>query len=210
MRSTAYDWPRTLMARGAEAQLRPEHLRRRPQEARSDALHCFLLDCSASMLKDGKLARAKGVLVALMEEAYRRRDRVALLCFGGNTVELRMPPRRAGVWNDAWLAPIAGGGGTPLTLGVQQAGILLAKHESAQRWLWLLTDGRSTESPVRPVGVDVATVVDFEADRVALARAKALAQTWASGYFRADEPGGMRADLPAPLPKLHPPPQTAR
>lgn len=182
MGSTAYDWPRTLMARGAEAQLRTEHLRRRPQEARSGALHCFLLDCSASMLKDGKLARAKGVLVTLMEEAYRRRDRVALLCFGGNTVELRMPPRRAGAWSDAWLAPIVGGGGTPLTLGVQQAGILLAKHESAQRWLWLLTDGRSTERPARPVGVDVAMVVDFEGGRGALGRAEEFALEWNAEY----------------------------
>jgi magnesium chelatase subunit ChlD-like protein len=195
MGGTACDWPRTLMARGAEARLRPEHLRRRPQEARSGALHCFLLDCSASMLKDGKLARAKGVLVALMEEAYRRRDRVALLCFGGNTVELRMPPRRAGAWNDAWLVPIAGGGGTPLTLGVQQAGILLAKHETAQRWLWLLTDGRSTESPARPVGVDVAMVVDFETDRIALAYARALAETWAVKYFRVDELSSSRANF---------------
>ncbi|MBB1602293.1 VWA domain-containing protein [Variovorax sp. UMC13] len=182
MGSTAYDWPRTLMARGAEAQLRPEHLRRRPQEARSGALHCFLLDCSASMLKDGKLARAKGVLVALMEEAYRRRDSVALLCFGGNTVELRMPPRRAGAFNDAWLAPIAGGGGTPLTLGVQQAGILLAKHEAAQRWLWLLTDGRSAESPARPAGVDVAMVVDLEGGRGTLRRAEELALDWDAEY----------------------------
>lgn len=184
MGSTAYDWPRTLMARGAGAQLRPDHLRRRPQEARSGALHCFLLDCSASMLKDGKLARAKGVLVALMEEAYRRRDHVALLCFGGNAVELRMPPRRAGAWNDAWLAPIVGGGGTPLTLGVQQASILLAKHDSAQRWLWLLTDGRSTESPTRPPGVDMATVVDFEAGPGALGRAASLAAAWRAAHVR--------------------------
>lgn len=188
MGGTAYDWPRTLMARGAEAQLRPDHLRRRPKEARSGALHCFLLDCSASMLKDGKLARAKGVLVELMEEAYRRRDRVALLCFGGNTVELRMPPRRAGAFNDTWLAPIAGGGGTPLTLGVQQAGILLAKHESAQRWLWLLTDGRSTESPARPVGVDVAMVVDFEGGRGALGRAQSQAKAWSGEYFQVRGP----------------------
>lgn len=183
---TAYDWPRTLMARGADA-LRAEHLRRRPQEARSGALHCFLLDCSASMVAGGKLARAKGVLLALMDEAYRRRDRVALLCFGGDAVELRMPPRRAGAWNDAWLAPIGGGGGTPLALGVQQAAALLARHDSAQRWLWLLTDGRSTEHPARPAGIDAISVLDFELPRQALRRAAALAERWQAGYMHADE-----------------------
>jgi hypothetical protein len=74
--------------------LRAEHLRRRPLEARSGALHCFLLDCSASMRNDGNLARAKGMLLSLMEEAYQRRDHVALLCFAGDVVEAA-PARRA-------------------------------------------------------------------------------------------------------------------
>ncbi|WP_390343240.1 VWA domain-containing protein [Variovorax boronicumulans] len=150
------------MARGAD-RLQAAHLRHRPQEARSGALHCFLLDCSASMRHDGQLARAKGQLLALMQEAYQRRDHVALLCFAGDVVELRLPPRRASAWNDDWVAPIAAGGGTPLALGVLRAQQLLAKHESRQRWLWLLTDGRSNESPARPAAADVACVMDFRA-----------------------------------------------
>jgi len=46
------------------------------------------------MRNDGNLARAKGLLLALMQEAYQRRDHVALLCFAGEVVELRLPPRR--------------------------------------------------------------------------------------------------------------------
>ncbi|MGJ7500224.1 vWA domain-containing protein [Variovorax sp. ZT5P49] len=170
------------MARGAD-RLRAEHLRHRPQEARSGALHCFLLDCSASMRNDGNLARAKGLLLVLMQEAYQRRDHVALLCFAGEVVELRLPPRRASAWNDEWVAPIAAGGGTPLALGVQRADQLLAKSEARQRWLWLLTDGRSSESPARPEAADVACVVDFEAARVPLHRAKQLAAQWDARYL---------------------------
>jgi magnesium chelatase subunit ChlD-like protein len=170
------------VARGAD-RLRAEHLRHRPQEARSGALHCFLLDCSASMRNDGNLARAKGLLLALMQEAYERRDHVALLCFAGEVVELRLPPRRASAWNDGWIAPIAAGGGTPLTLGVQRAGQLLAKSETRQRWFWLLTDGRSSESPARPETADVACVVDFEAARVPLHRARQLAAQWDARYL---------------------------
>ena len=73
------------------------------------------------MRDDGNLARAKGLLLSLMQEAYQRRDHVALLCFAGEVVELRLPPRRASAWNDDWVAPIAAGGGTPLALGVQRA-----------------------------------------------------------------------------------------
>ena len=35
------------------------------------------------MAASGALARAKGVLLSLMEEAYRRREQVALICFAG-------------------------------------------------------------------------------------------------------------------------------
>ena len=163
--------------------LRAEHLRRRPLQARSGALHCFLLDCSASMRDNGKLARAKGLLLTLMEEAYQRRDHVALLCFAGEVVELRLPPRRASAWNDDWVAPIAAGGGTPLALGVQRAGQLLAHSTARQRWLWLFTDGRSSESPARPEAADIACVVDFEAVRVPLHRAQLLAERWQARYL---------------------------
>ncbi|MFS2203978.1 vWA domain-containing protein [Variovorax sp. Varisp36] len=147
-----------------------------------------MLDCSASMRSDSSLARAKGLLLALMQEAYQRRDHVALLCFAGEVVELRLPPRRASAWNDDWVAPIAAGGGTPLALGVQRAGHLLAKSESRQRWLWLLTDGRSSENPARPEAADMACVVDFETARVPLHRARQLATHWDARYVVASNP----------------------
>ncbi|MDR6517434.1 vWA domain-containing protein [Variovorax atrisoli] len=150
-------------------------------------LHCFLLDCSASMRDDGNLARAKGLLLALMQEAYQRRDHVALLCFAGEVVELRLPPRRASAWNDDWIAPIAAGGGTPLALGVRRADQLLAKSGGTRRrWLWLLTDGRSSESPQRPESADEVCVVDFEAARLPLHRARRLADSWDARYVPAD------------------------
>ena len=149
-------------------------------------LHCFLLDCSASMRNDGNLARAKGLLLALMQEAYQRRDHVALLCFAGEIVELRLPPRRASAWNDDWIAPIAAGGGTPLALGVRRADQLLAKSGTRQNWLWLLTDGRSSENPGRPESADVVCVVDFEAARLPLHRARRLAESWDARYLAAD------------------------
>ncbi|XAH21162.1 VWA domain-containing protein [Xylophilus sp. GW821-FHT01B05] len=186
-RAAPLNWPRTLVARGAGA-LRNEHLRRQPTEARSGSLHCFVLDCSASMLAQGRLARAKGLLLDLMAEAYRRREQVALLCFAGNTVELRLPPRRPAAWNDGWVAPIAGGGGTPLALAVARAAQLLQRSPAQRRWLWLLTDGRSREAPERPAAAEMACVVDFEGPRAPLRRAEALAQAWRAQYWQADVP----------------------
>ncbi|MDR0225554.1 MAG: VWA domain-containing protein [Burkholderiaceae bacterium] len=187
-----WDWPRTLAARGGAA-LQPAHLRRRPEPPQGTRLHCFVLDCSASMAAGGALARAKGVLLALMDEAYRRREQVALLCFAGTRVELRLPPRKAAAWNDDWIAPIGAGGGTPLSVAVAEAGQLLARHGGPARacegWLWLLTDGRTRERPARPAAADQAAVVDFESGRVVLGRARGLAQDWGCRYMLASQWG---------------------
>lgn len=184
-----WDWPRTFIARGA-APLALQHLRRQPVQARGGRLHCFVLDCSGSMATSGALARAKGVLLALMDEAYRHRDHVALVCFAGQQVQLRLPPRKAGAWNDEWVAPIAGGGGTPLAQGVDRAGQLLAQHcgtSARQGWLWLLTDARTREQPPRPASAHEACIIDFDGGgRVALHRARALAAQWQARYLPAD------------------------
>ena len=137
------------------------------------------------MAAGGALARAKGVLLALMEQAYRQRERVALLCFAGTQVELRLPPRKAAAWNDDWVAPIGAGGGTPLSPAIAQAAQLLAKH-GGEGWLWLLTDGRSRDRPERPAQAAGLHVIDFEQGRVRLGRAQALAQAWGAPCLRAD------------------------
>ena len=141
------------------------------------------------MRTSGALARAKGLLLTLMDEAYRSRERVALLCFAGGRVELRLPPRRAAVWNEAWIAPIAGGGGTPLALGVAAAADLMRRQKASHRTLWLMTDGRTRERPPAPSSADALCVVDFESARLPLARAAQLAGEWGAAYRRYDELG---------------------
>jgi magnesium chelatase subunit ChlD-like protein len=94
-------------------------------------------------------------------------------------------------WNERWLAPVGGGGGTPLTLGVETASALLERaarlKPAQQRWLWILSDGRSTGSPRRPPLADQVVFVDFERDEsVRLGRCLQLAQAWGSKYMRPD------------------------
>jgi magnesium chelatase subunit ChlD-like protein len=180
-----WNWPATLAARGA-APLAPQHLRRRPQPPSSQRLHCFVLDCSGSMAAGGALARAKGVLLALMEQAYRRRERVALLSFAGTRVELRLPPRKAAAWNDDWVNAIGAGGGTPLGPAIAQAAQLLARG-GGEGWLWLLTDGRARDWPARPAEAAQLRVVDFEQGRLRLGRAQALARAWGAECLRAED-----------------------
>ena len=165
--------------RGAEA-LALEHLRFHGKERVTGRLHCVLLDCSSSMVTTGALARAKGVLLDLFREAYLRREHVALICFGGEGVQLRLAPCKAGAWNDDWVAPIGGGGGTPLAEALRRADELLAAHGGggSEGWLWLMSDARTRELPKRPAHADAIRVLDFESGRVRLQRAQMLADAW--------------------------------
>ncbi len=179
------DWLQTLLAKRNQA-LDATHLRFHREQGDSSALYCFVLDCSGSMLSGKRLALAKGLVVALFDRAYRERAEVALVCFGGKTAEVRREPGVAHWWNDRWLAPISGGGGTPLALGVRTGASVLAKaarhRPSQRRFLWLLTDGRSPETPSRPDPADQIVIVDFENEAVRLGRCVTLAQAWQADY----------------------------
>jgi magnesium chelatase subunit ChlD-like protein len=152
-------------------------------------LHCFVLDCSGSMLAQGQLALAKGLLVELFERAYRARHDVALICFGGDGAHVRFEPGSLRGWNEQWVQPIGGGGGTPLSLGIAQAASSIARvarrKPVQQRWLWILSDGRSAELPSRPEGIDHAVIVDFETGAVRLGRCGTLARAWDAVYCTA-------------------------
>ena len=147
-RSAAIAWLPTVLAKGPEA-LRREHLRRQPVALRPARLHCIVLDTSGSMRRNGRLALAKGHAAFMIEQAARLGDDVALLRFGGQGVELLLPPGPARAAGSLRLRPLGGGGGTPLAEALVQADRLLQRalrrNGPAECWLWLLTDGRTLE-----------------------------------------------------------------
>lgn len=180
------DWLRTWLAKRDQV-LQREHVRYRPVRPGIDVLHVFVLDVSGSMLTGGALAHAKGVLLALFEQASRRRHRVALICFGGAGAQRRFGPARPRWWNERWIAPIGGGGGTPLSAGLAEASRVLEqdarRSPGGESWLWLMTDGRSSDTVTRCPATR-RVVVDFEQGLLRLARARHLADTWAADYVR--------------------------
>ncbi|WP_425435518.1 vWA domain-containing protein [Paraburkholderia ribeironis] len=162
--------------------LRAEHLRFVREAPHGGVLHCFVLDCSGSMLAGQRLALAKGLLVALFDRVSAARDEAALVCFGGAGADVRFGPAVPRWWNERWLRPVGGGGGTPLGSGVQRAARLLERCASAkpaqQRWLWILSDGRTRDEPARPLDADEVVFIDFERGTIRLGRCEALADAW--------------------------------
>jgi magnesium chelatase subunit ChlD-like protein len=166
------------------------HLRFQPQQARAGILHCFLIDCSGSMLGEQRLGRAKGLLLQLLQLAYQQRAQIAIISFAGNNAVTRVFPTAARPLASRalqeWLQPLGGGGATPFAQAIGSASALLAqtaqRDPAQQRWLWLLTDGRSRELPPPPQHADRRIVIDCELQRVPLGRCRIIAQQWQADY----------------------------
>lgn len=184
--SSAIAWLRTLLAKGPRA-LQREHLRYQPQAVAAPHLHLIVLDTSGSMRQGGqggRLALAKGHAARLIEQAARAGDHVGLLCFGGNGVQLVLPPGPARAAGAARVRQCGGGGGTPLRQALAVANTLLAqarRRSNGPAWLWLLTDGRTLEQPAAPKGADHAVVLDFD-ERSPASRAQGRCAAWAARW----------------------------
>ncbi len=143
------------------------------------------------MLDGERLARAKGMLIALFDRAYRERAEIALVCFGGACAEVRRQPDAAHWWNERWVAPIGGGGGTPIALGLASASTVLERaarrRPSQRRWLWVLTDGRTNEQPATPLNADRIVVVDFDEGFARAGKCAELARAWRADHVLASQ-----------------------
>jgi magnesium chelatase subunit D len=150
-------------------ELRPDDIRLKQAQEKSDRLLIFTVDASGSAAV-ARLAEAKGAVELMLAQAYARRDHVALIAFRGRTADLLLPPTRSLVQTKRRLAGLPGGGGTPMALGLAAALdlALQARARGMTPTIALLTDGRPNigrdGQPGRP---------QAEADADALARAVA-------------------------------------
>jgi magnesium chelatase subunit ChlD-like protein len=137
-----------------------------------------------------QLAKAKGLLMQLIHRAYQQRAEVAIIGFAATGANVHLPATLArpltSRYLEKWLQPLRAAGGTPFAQGVTAASGLLTRASRARpaqtRYLWLLSDGRSSENPARPASVDVAVVVDCEQRRVRLNRCLEIARRWDAHY----------------------------
>jgi magnesium chelatase subunit ChlD-like protein len=146
------------------------------------------------MLRAERLSKAKGLVLACFDRAAFERASAALICFGGGRADLRFGPAVPRWWNERWVEPIGGGGGTCLSLGVAAAATLLqrAKRRSPGQAciLWIIGDGRTHERPERPRAADRVIIVDCEqglAGAPVPGRWEQLARDWQADYLRPED-----------------------
>lgn len=182
----------------------PDDLRAARREERVGNLLILAVDASGSMGAERRMEAVKGAVLALLLDAYQRRDRVALVTFRGEAAEVVLRPTGSVEVARARLTDLRTGGRTPLAAGIEQA-LQVARNVPPgghRPLVVVISDGRATAGPpgrdpveaalavaaeVRREGVP-AFVVDAESGATRLGLAAVLAEA-------------MGADL-VPLPEL--------
>nr|WP_228003263.1 VWA domain-containing protein [Nocardia australiensis] len=182
-----------------------DDLRGAYREGREGNLVIFVVDASGSMASRDRLSAVTGAVVALLRDAYQRRDKVAVITVRGQEAELVLPPTSSVDIAVRRLSGMRTGGKTPLAAGLLKAREVIGRERvrdpHRRPMLVLLTDGRATggADPVprarAAAGLlahDAVTsiVVDCERGIVRLGLAAELARDLRAGYLRLAELSG--------------------
>ena len=129
--------------------IRGEDLRVWIRARRAAANILFLVDASGSMGAKERMKMVKGAVLALLREAYQKRDRVGLIAFRRTSAETLLPMTRSVELAEKALRSLPTGGKTPLAEGLAAALKMmdeLGRKEGAEMVLVLVTDGRTNVS----------------------------------------------------------------
>lgn len=153
----------------------PQDVRSKVRKRRVGASIVFCVDASGSMGASNRMEAAKGAVLELLVDAYRRRDRVGLVSFRGDSAEALLVPTSSVELAQMRLRKMETGGATPLAAGLERALELLAaelrRDPKTVPWLVLVTDGRANVGLSGGLGSDDARMM---AGRVGDAKIHAL------------------------------------
>ena len=139
--------PHQRTRRGGQAVvIHPEDVRVWVRAKRSAAHILFLVDASGSMGARERMRTVKGAILALLREAYQKRDCVGLIAFRRERAETLLPMTRSVELAERALRELPTGGRTPLAEGLAHAHRTLRELErkgSEKTVLVLVTDGRT-------------------------------------------------------------------
>jgi magnesium chelatase subunit D len=187
---------------GAGLEVRLYDLRQNVREGREGNLILFLVDASGSMAARQRMSAVKGAVLSLLNDAYQRRDKVALISFRGEDARILLPPTSSVELAASRLQDLPTGGRTPLAAGIEKAAEVLNRENLRDRerrpLLVLLTDGRATVGSDPMVAASrlnslgpASFVVDTEEGYIRLGMAGELAGAMGARCLRLEE---LRAD----------------
>jgi magnesium chelatase subunit D len=185
------------MARpGAPFAVTAGDLRASLRRGREANLIVLLLDTSGSMAARRRSAAVATAALSLLADAYRRRDRVALLTFRGTGATVVVPPTSSVELAARRLRGLPVGGRTPLAAGLEAVRQLVRREawrDPARRpILVVITDGRAT-------GPDAVSQARRAAAALARTRATAIVVDAEEGPVRLGLAGDIARHLAADL-----------
>jgi magnesium chelatase subunit D len=135
---------------GERMRLEQHDLHQKVRERKVGNLIVFIVDASASMDAEQRMTATKGAILSLLQDAYVRRDRVAVVVFKNRSAEVVLRPTSSVSLAQRRLERLSVGGTTPLTHGLM-AGYKVVKTElsrdpSMRPLLVLISDGRGNIS----------------------------------------------------------------
>ncbi|RLP84374.1 VWA domain-containing protein, partial [Micromonospora sp. BL4] len=128
--------------------LRPRDVRAAVREGREGNLVLFVVDASGSMGARQRMTTVKDAVLALLTDAYQRRDKVAVIAFRGTGARTLLPATSSVLAASTRLAELPTGGRTPLAEGLLAAADLLRverlRDPKRRPLVLIVTDGRAT------------------------------------------------------------------
>jgi magnesium chelatase subunit D len=123
-----------------------QDLHQKVKAGRQGSLMLFVVDASGSMAALQRMEMVKATVLALLRDAYERRDEVGVIAFRGTKAELLLSPTRSVDTAEKQLRDLPTGGRTPLAHALQVAADVLTRNSGASRpepLLIVLSDGKA-------------------------------------------------------------------
>lgn len=173
------------------------------RRGKTGRLILFVVDASGSMAAAQRMEAVKGSVMRLLDDAYQKRNTVAVISFRGVEAEVLLEPTRSTDLAAQALAALPTGGRTPLPHALELARDMLASmaaRGSGEPLLVLLSDGKANV-PLPGAGGDPwaqslqlagawtsqALVIDTESGYIRYGKARELAAALGADYIALEE-----------------------
>lgn len=184
--------------------IRQSDIREKVREKRTGLTILFVVDASASMGAGRRMRAVKGAVMALLDEAYQKRDRVGIIAFRDKGGETLLSITRSIDLAEKQLRSLPTGGKTPLASGLMQAYQLLIaeklKDPDVLQYLVLISDGKANvpliSGDARKDAAEMSSklsklniqsmVLDTEKSYIEYGFAKELSEHMGSTYIKLD------------------------
>ncbi|SDF50798.1 Mg-chelatase subunit ChlD [Methanolobus vulcani] len=137
-------------AKDGKIEIKKGDIREKVRRRRISSLINIVFDTSGSMDESDKVQITTSVVLALLKDAYQRRDRVSLVTYSGRSGELVLPFTSSVEAAKRYLEKVPFGGTTPMASGMLRGLDTLVrevkKEPSAVPIMILVTDGTANSS----------------------------------------------------------------